>query len=153
LHDPGEDEHEDEAAERRRRRLPPAATDRRILTLQKTNYAKQGTTIELVCRDGIFTPAALDPERAKARQTGPGRNAAAEQKFLELLAVTANQGRRVHHHANNKPGYAPAVFARGKPGFSQPEFARAMERLFADGRLKVQTYGPPSRERAGLVAL
>src|SRR4051812_14031577 len=112
LHDPGEeDEDENEIADRRRKRMPAVSTDRRVLTLQKANYARQGTTIELVCRNGVFTTAALNPERAEARsQRGPIRDAAVDAKFLELLAKVTVQGTHVRDASNNPARYAPKVF-------------------------------------------
>jgi RecA-family ATPase len=149
LHDPGEeDEDADEAAERRRKRLPVLSTDRRILTLQKANYARTGETIELVCRNGIFTTAALDAERAAARgQRGPTRDAATDARFLELLAAVKAQGSRVHDMRNSPGRYAPKVFSRRPDGkvFSEAEYARAMQRLFVAKRLRLEAHGPPSR--------
>jgi RecA-family ATPase len=145
LHDPGEeDEDPDEAAERRRKRQPLLSTDRRILTLQKANYARQGQTIDLVCRNGVFRPAELDPERVKTR--GTGRDEEVEAKFLELLDKVAREGGYVND-ATNGGNYAPKVFA-GRPDrgrISKPEFYRAMQRLRVAGRIRLVPHGPASR--------
>jgi RecA-family ATPase len=145
LHDPGEeDENADEAEERRRKHQPPASTDRRVLTLQKANYARQGQTIELICRDGVFTTDALDPERAQSR--GPGRNAAAEARFLELRDKVEVEGGYVND-AQNGGNYAPKVFATrpDRGDVSKPEFYRAMQRLRVAGRIRLEARGSASR--------
>lgn len=146
LHDPGEDdEDEDDAQERRKMRLPPKATDRRILIRQKSNYAAQGVALRLVCRGGVFIPEALDRETAR----GPLRNAAAEAMFLELLPRADEANGYVHLSARAPERYAPAVFAArtDNGGFSKAEFARAMKRLLEAGRLKMVPFGPPSHAR------
>jgi RecA-family ATPase len=125
---------EDEAAGR-----PPEDTNERTLTLWKSNYAPPGKTLELVWNKGVFTTAALDPE--KAQQRGPGRNVACEEKFLELLRAVYSQGGYVHDSANVPARYAPLVFAtspNGK-GFGKPEYKRAMDRLLGKNRLRYET--------------
>jgi RecA-family ATPase len=143
LHDPGEPD-ADEAKDGRGRRTTPVSTDHRVLTRHKSNYARQGETIDLVCRNGVFTTAALDPERAAARQRGPGRDAAAEAKFLDLLPMAEQAAGYIHSSANAHGHYAPAVFAARKDGggFSKAEFTRAMQRLLEAGRLRQQPFGP-----------
>ena len=71
LHDPGDEVEEDETREERAYRIAVNPTDKRILTRVNSNYAKPGATIELVIRDGVFHPAAIDPEETKKR--GPHR--------------------------------------------------------------------------------
>jgi RecA-family ATPase len=147
LHDPGlEDDDDDKVATR-------VATDRRILTRQKANYARSGEILELVCRKGVFTTAALDPERAATRQRGPGRDAACEVKFLDLLAKIEAQGGYVHDAANNPSHYAPKVFAKRPDGkvFSASEYSRAMQHLFVAKRIRLGPFGPPSRARNRIV--
>ena len=153
LHDPGDDDDEDEddAAERRRLRLPPKRTDNRILIRQKSNYAEQGTVLKLICRNGVFTPEALDAAAAETR--GPLRNAAAEVKFIELLPKLEAEIGHVHFSSVARDHYAPAVFAARKDsgGFSKAEFVRAMQRLLEAGRIKMVPFGPPSHGRTKLV--
>ena len=63
----------------------------------KSNYAKQGETIELVIRDGTFFVTTVGPEAAnKPPKSGPGRNDACDAKFLELLAAVTAQGSYVN---------------------------------------------------------
>jgi RecA-family ATPase len=140
LHDPG---NEDDLDGDNKAKAPQPPSDRRILTRQKANYARPGATIELVCREGVFTPAAVDPEAAKQRQHGPGHAAACEDKFLELLAKVREQGGYVHDASNVPSRYAPAVFATRPDGkaFSKAEYTRAMQRLFVAKRLRLQDTG------------
>jgi RecA-family ATPase len=147
LHDPG-DEGEDED-----KRTPRPPTERRILTRQKANYARPGETIELICRNGVYTTAALDPEQAGLRDREPSRDAACEARFLELLAKVRDQGSYVHD-ANNVPSrYAPLVFTKRSDGvtYSKAEYARAMQRLFVAGRLRLEPFGKPADEKRRLV--
>lgn len=148
LHDPGEDEDEDAEAERRRLRLPPKRTDKRILIRQKSNYAEQGAMLELLVRDGVFTPAALDAHRP----SGAPRSAQVDEKFQELIPLAEKVINYVTH-VRQAENYAPRVFARRKDsgGFSEAEFARAMRRLLEAGRVRVELFGPPSRGRVKLV--
>jgi RecA-family ATPase len=131
---------------------PTDKTIRRRLTRAKSNYAETGVSIDLVLRNGGFIPEAVDPETAKLRQAGPGRNAACEDKFLELLGKVRVPD-YVHKSANSPGRYAPAVFAKRSDGkqFSRPEYERAMTRLEVAGRLQLEPVGSPSRERTRLV--
>jgi RecA-family ATPase len=126
---------------------PDPTLIRRVLTRQKSNYAPAGETMELVFRDGGFTPAAVDPDVAKERQHGPGRDAACERRFLDLLAKVRASGDYVHKAYTDPSHYAPTVFTAipsGK-GFSKPEYTRAMHRLSDAGRIRLEPFGAPSR--------
>jgi RecA-family ATPase len=117
---------------------PPADNHDRVLTLWKSNYSAPGKAIDLVWDKGIFTTAALDPEKARAR--GPGRNAACDDKFLELLRAVDAQGGYVNDSPNQPARYAPAVFAARADGktFSRPEYKRSMDRLLGHSRLRYE---------------
>lgn len=126
---------------------PPSDTRDRTLTLWKSNYAPPGKTVDLCWDKGIFTTGALDPEKAKAR--GPGRSAACEEKFMELLRAVVAQGGYVNDSVSHPARYAPAVFS-GRPDgklYSKPEYHRAMTRLLAANRLRYET----KRDRIHLV--
>jgi hypothetical protein len=74
----------------------------------------------------------------------------AERVFLNLLAAFAAQGRSV----SDSPGanYAPSAFAnQGAEPMNRGELKRAMERLLFAGRIRVDTTGPPSRQRKRIV--
>jgi RecA-family ATPase len=149
LHDPGNEDDKDADSKVRAPRPP---TDRRILTRQKANYASPGETIELICRNGVFTTAALDPEQAARRARGPGRKAECDERFLELIQKAEAAIRYVHDASNIPSHYAPAVFAarQDSGGFSKAEFTRAMRRLLEAGRIRSVPFGPPSRGRSKL---
>jgi hypothetical protein len=74
------------------------------------------------------------------------RDVACDQKFLERLVSYRDRGLYVHMTPNVPDRYAPKVFAHNS-SFSEAEFCRAMRRLWATGRIKLETYGPPSRQR------
>jgi RecA-family ATPase len=126
---------------------PKIASDRRILTRAKSNYARAGETIELVCRDGVFIVAGTAEAPGKPPpKRGAERDAACDAKFLDLLAKATVQGRPVTDSVHGR--YAPKVFAIDPEGlgiFSAAEFTRAMERLFNAKRLRVESYGSPSK--------
>lgn len=155
MHDPGEDEDEEQAEERKRLRLPPKRTDRRILIRQQCNYAEAGVSLEFTCRDGFFLPAQIDPAATKTAERGPARNAACDARFLELLGKIAEQGDYVHNSNNVPAHYAPVVFAKRPDGtpFSAAEFDRAMQRLFVAKRLRLERFGKPSDSKVRLVEM
>jgi RecA-family ATPase len=146
LRDPGDENAEDTDPKR-----PAPSSDRRILTRHKSNYAPQGVTLELAYREGFFATAALDAETAARR--GPGRNAACEARFLELVPKAEQAISYVHYSTTARDHYAPAVFAARKDGggFSKAEFGRAMRRLLEAGRIRSVPFGPPSRGQRKLV--
>jgi hypothetical protein len=152
LHDPGEDdEDEDEKAARQRMGLPPKPTERRILVRQKSNYAAVAEALELVCRNGVFTTSALDPEAAADRASL--RRSAVEAKFLELIPKAEAAVGYLHTSVTARDRYAPAAIAAlpEAKGYSLPELTRAMRRLLAAGRLRLAPFGPPSRHQFKLV--
>jgi RecA-family ATPase len=140
--DPDQSEDEDAAT-------AGATLIRRRLTRHKSNYAPTGETMDLIFGQGGFTPDAVDPDAAKLRQRGPGRDDACDARFLTLLAKVRNSGGYVHKTATAPDHYAPAVFANlpsGK-GFSKSEYFRAMNRLIDAERIRLEPFGPPSRGR------
>ena len=154
MHDPGAaDEDAEDEAERRRRHQPLVATDRRVLTREKSNYAPAGERIEMIIRDGFFFPAAVDPFMATRR--GPARDKACDEKFLELFPRAEAAVGYLHHSPLAHGHYAPAIFAAMKDngGFSKFEFTRAMRRLMDAGRLRSVPHGPVSRGRDRLALL
>jgi hypothetical protein len=76
-------------------------------------------------------------------------DAKAERVFLDLLVEFAAQGRNVC----DTPGhnYAPGEFAeQGSEGLSRDVLRAAMKRLLFAKRIRVETFGPPSRRRKRL---
>lgn len=120
-----------------------ADANERLLTRKKSNYAAAGDTIRLQWTDGAFVSndapggfvATLDKRKAR-------------KVFMELLEQRESEGRPVSHKPKSG-NYAPAEFAKhpARQGFRKADFARAMEELFAEGLIKVATYGDrPSRQ-------
>jgi len=110
--------------------------DARILTRGKANFARRGETIELRWKDGVFVAT-----RTPMGVIGSIERRVCERVFLDLLQRITAEGRRVSHKAN-AANFAPTVFA-GRPdrdGFRKADFRRAMENLFAAGKIKVSSY-------------
>jgi hypothetical protein len=146
LHDPGEDDEDpDEAAERRRKHLPSVSSERRTLILQKSNYAQTGATIDLICRNGVFTTAALDPAKAKMRAVG--RNAAIDAKFLELFPKAEQTAGYLHNVSISPDRFAPSVIAMrsDRGGFNKHDFTRAMQRLLEKGSIRLEPFSKRGR--------
>jgi RecA-family ATPase len=117
--------------------------DRRVLHRKKANYASRRDIIRLTWRDGVFV---ADEASSGVRGTSRGRKA--ETIFLELLAKVTDEGRHVSQN-NKASNYAPRLFADRpeREGFTKQDFRRAMEGLFAQGRIRNEIYGDrPSRQ-------
>ena len=122
--------------------------DERRLKKMKANYSRIGDEIRMSWRDGVFV--------ARDEPTGVRKgiaNRSAERVFLELLTKRNAQDRAVSHskHASN---YAPKELAamEGREGFGSDDMRRAMERLFEDGRIAIDTYGRKGDPRQRIVA-
>lgn len=109
----------------------------RILSRKKANYASRNETVKLLWNDGVFI---IDRPGADIYRPP------AETVFLDLLDAMTAEGRRVSHkpRAGN---YAPREFARrsGRHGYREADFARAMDCLFEERRIHVETGGKPSQ--------
>ncbi|RDD62002.1 ATPase [Ferruginivarius sediminum] len=121
--------------------------DARVLTTKKANYASVGETISLRWSDGVF---ALDqPDTGMVASIERGQ---AETVFLECLDKLTARGTHVSEspHAGN---YAPKVISRmpERGRFKVRDIERAMQRLFSDGDIKNESYGPPSRLKTRIV--
>lgn len=92
-----------------------------------------------------------EPRPGSLEKRGAERRA--DDAFLALLRRFTDQGRNVSD--KKCPTYAPTMFANDPvakaEGISKKDFVEAMERLFADGRIRVHTEGPPSHPRSRLV--
>ena len=115
----------------------------RVLRRVKSNYSRTGDALDLIWRDGVFE-AIAPPQGVFAGMAS--RNA--ETAFLDGLDARTRAGRNLSDspHAGN---YAPKAILRtvhGK-GFKRNDLAGAMERLFADGKIKVEEYGPSSKPK------
>jgi hypothetical protein len=72
--------------------------------------------------------------------------------FLTMLAALERSGRNVSD--KRSPSYAPSVFAKEcEVNIGKDLFEDAMARLFTAQRIRVETTGPPSKQRSKIVAV
>ena len=117
--------------------------DLKELQFLKNNYAPCADPVFLRWQNGTFQPEAAQGSLDKL---------AAEQKaddlFLKLLNRFTEQGRPVNDKTG--PSYAPALFTADPEAkaarLGKNALADAMTRLFAAKRIRVETYGRPSRQ-------
>jgi RecA-family ATPase len=104
----------------------------RQLHVIKSNYGPTGEKVRLRWERGVFVPE---------RSTSSSEQAAAEvpidETFLRCLDAVTAQGRRVSPHRSS--AYAPAVFEKMPlaAGIKKAGLEKAMERLMADNRIRV----------------
>ncbi|MER9900109.1 AAA family ATPase [Mesorhizobium sp. M0130] len=120
--------------------------DARVLTTKKINYGKVGNELRMRWQDGVFV---LDDGKPTAASGLLNRRT--DETFRSLLSAVNRTGQRV---ASTKGvNYAPTVLA-SRPdadGFTKKQFEAAMQRLLADGMVKVVWEGPPSKPRQRLI--
>ncbi len=125
-----------------------ANPDLRELEVRKNNYGPSGEVIRMVWRNGVFVPVSQPSslDRMAAEQE-------AEQVFLNLLNRFERQGQHVSPHPASPRNYAPTLFAKHKEanGTGARAFADAMQRLLDAGTLRIEPFGPPSKQRSRLV--
>lgn len=114
--------------------------DERVLARKKANYAARNDQVPLIWSKGIFRVNKPNGSSSFRQPTS--------EVFLSLLCALAKQDRHVSEKAR-AGNYAPKQFAQhpDRQGYKQRDFELAMERLFADGRIKVAEDGPQSRRR------
>jgi RecA-family ATPase len=109
----------------------------RILSRKKANYAARNDEVKLLWNEGAFI---VDSPSASVFRPP------VDDVFMSLLDAMTSEGRRVSHSkmANN---FAPRAFAAhpARQGFKQADFERAMERLFAEKKIRVWEGGKPSK--------
>src|SRR5262249_37519622 len=117
------------------------------LVIVKANHAPTGTTIPLEWRDKLLVPVLPQGGIVGAIERHSG-----ERVFVDLLNAATGSGRNVSDskHAGN---YAPKVFAASPNAerYSKRDLEKAMERLFADGHLRMEEYGRRGDPRRRLV--
>jgi RecA-family ATPase len=117
--------------------------DLRELEFKKNQYGPLGETVVLRYRNGLFLP-----EAGMSNLDKVSREAKADDIFVTLLKRLSGEGRNVGDKPNS-PTYAPATFAKENEAkqtqLRKPDFEAAMRRLFAGGKIHVETYGRPSR--------
>jgi hypothetical protein len=103
----------------------------RVLEVKKNNYGPLTASVPIRWQDGVFVLAAKDAFDQVVAE------ALAEEIFMTPLSSFTAQGRNVTD--KHSPSYAPTQFA-AHPDAKQKrvgtaDFAGAMERLFAAGRI------------------
>jgi RecA-family ATPase len=118
----------------------------RVLRTMKANYSAIGGEIRIRWENGCFRPdgAASGFDRLAA-------DVAADALFLDLVAKFQADGRDIS--ASPSANFAPVIFSKhpASKGMSAKILRTAMDRLFAAGQIKVDTFGPPSRQRTRLI--
>ena len=123
--------------------------DLRELQFKKNQYGPLGENVVLRWRNGLFLP-----EPGLSSLDKIARESKAEEIFVDLLKRLSVEGRNISHHANSNT-YGPAIFAKEaeakKIRLGKSELEAAMRRLFEAGKIRVETYGPPSKSYSRLV--
>lgn len=117
--------------------------DARVLTTKKANYGRTGEDIRLKWQRGVF----VREVRANGSLNQMAAEARAETVFMDLLTAYEVEGRNVT--ATPCSTYAPAMFVKDKraEGIGKRALEQAMNRLFAERRIKVEEFGPASKRR------
>jgi hypothetical protein len=102
---------------------------------------------------GVIIPWAFPGQDAPPSPERTEANRKAEHIFMELLARFTLADRTVNDSAGH--GNAPSVFAKEREAklakVSKAALGDAMRRLFEKGKIKNETFGPPSHARRRLV--
>jgi RecA-family ATPase len=129
---------------------PAPGEDRalRVLEVKKNNYGPVTESTVLRWRDGVYV---VEPGNGTLERLAA--EAEVDHLFIKLLRRFADQGRNVSDKTGTS--YAPAQFSKQPDAKTAKTTSRmlaeAMERLFAAGKVKVVTEGPPSHPRTRLV--
>jgi RecA-family ATPase len=120
--------------------------DLRTLSVRKANYGPKGAPVAVRWKAGAYVMegGASSLDRMALKQK-------AEITFMGLLRQFNMQGQDVS--ASKSPTYAPAVFARHpkSEGIGKVHFDAAMQELLSKQEIRIETFGPPSRQRSRLV--
>ncbi|MPZ36596.1 MAG: AAA family ATPase [Rhizobiales bacterium] len=121
----------------------------RELQFMKNNYGPIGERVRLRWRNGVFVP-----EVGEGSLDRMAREQQSDETFCAKILEFAGQGRNVSIKPN-APTYAPTEFAKERSareaGLKKTDFEAAMRRLLASGKIRVDSYGPPSRGWTRLV--
>lgn len=112
------------------------ARDERVLSRKKANYAAMGDEVRMTWDSGVFVS-----HTAPSGILDSIDKRGIDSKFLELLIIREREGRPVSEKSR-AGNYAPKEFAKhpDRAGYRKRDFEIAMERLFADKRIRVEEY-------------
>jgi RecA-family ATPase len=120
----------------------------RKLETMKANYSTTGAEITVRWEAGRFVPDRSATPNGLEQATAGMR---ADRVFMDLLRAYVNEGRYV----SAQPGstYAPIVFSRDarSSAFGKPALTAAMNRLLGSQAIRMEKFGPPSRQINKLV--
>lgn len=120
----------------------------RVLEVKKNNYGPVTESILLRWRDGVYV---VEPRKGMLERLAV--EAELDHLFIKLLRRFTAQGRNVSD--KKSPTHAPTLFAEEPEAkaakATKRDFAEAMARLFAAGKLEVVTVGSASRMRSRIV--
>lgn len=126
-----------------------AEPDKRVLSTKKANYTRRAGEIKLEWRDGVFVSD--EPDQGFL---GSIDRQSCENLFLHLIGRLAKENRFVSDNAR-AGNYAPRILL-GLPesqGRTIGEFRRAMETLFAEGKIEIQNYQGSNRHSHRCIAV
>jgi RecA-family ATPase len=118
----------------------------RELTFLKNQYGPLGEKTVLRYQNGLFLPVQGTNSLDKL-----ARQAKVDEVFLTLLHKLTSQNQDLSPSPSKT--YASSVFAKQPEaaGIESHEFALAQQRLLDAGKVRIETFGPPSKERKRLV--
>jgi RecA-family ATPase len=124
----------------------------RTMTREKANYAASGagTEIRLRWERGVFIPEGSDSGGMVEAIEKRTRKQQAQDAFLDGLRQANDGGRDLSDRKNG--AYAPKELVQypACKGFRIADLEQAMSSLFADKRIAMVPFGPPSRGRKRL---
>jgi RecA-family ATPase len=116
----------------------PVDTGLRELAFLKNQYGPPANSIILRYERGLFLP-----ETGTTGLEKVARDAQVDQAFLDLLRRFASEGRNVSNNSR-ATGYAATIFAEQESAkaarMRKADFKQAIERLFAAGKLTIESY-------------
>lgn len=131
----------------------PNDADCRTLKVAKANYGKKGDEVRLRWVFGTFHALGHAADKTAHNRAAEKR---VDELFLEILADFTTKG-NIATRAPTSPDYAPKAFA-GHPSAKNASvnfvgFKLAMQRLFAEGRIRDEEVGPASKRKKVIVAV
>src|SRR5262249_24476082 len=129
--------------------------DLRQLVCKKNNYGPDDETIIVRWRTGTNGSGVFVIEHKPDSLEAMAENQKVEELFLSSLQRHIDQNRGPLCHKKRSNNYATTVFADlpevKNARITKTALAQAMERLINTKQIKIEPYGPPSRDWAKLV--